>query len=174
MVNFNGNDQIISRTKANITMHFIHIYTIYYNKIITSCQCCAYGKRSEGFLLLEVLTTLLIMTVFFGVFMYWQGLIITWRSDALERLHAITLIRSTCERCDIDKDLIAKQGTQEGSIKLTWQQKNISIPIEFLNAFSFTEDSLPSLPLLWMEARWKGFDGKLQTIRVITSVSYDG
>ncbi len=148
------------------------MHSINFNKIITKCQYRRLGHKLGAFLLLELLAALLVVTALFTVLVYWQGVIIDWRSDALERLQAITLARSTCERLVTDRSLIGQNQLHEGAIQLTWQQKKM-IVLELSKYLPGVKQPLSSLSLITMKATWNGCRGNRQTINIITAGNRD-
>ena len=144
----------------------------YFIQFVKIGQGIVTKKTHSGFVLLELLITFCLAAFFALLLGYYQTILLTWRHDAITRLHAIDKARSVLEQVLSNPDLRAKGQSKEGEVDIKWHLRNISIecsPVQNL----LVPKQASGYQLLTLDASWPGLNGIMHTARLYGGVWHD-
>ncbi len=111
-------------------------------------------KRSlqrSGFMIIELLVTILILSVFTFIIACYQSMSIRASYEAIERWKAVNAVHTFLVKASCDRSLLTKTTIQEDSYNITCARLSLALegPAQFTNAkkHSFYE----------VAASWKGY-----------------
>lgn len=122
-----------------------------FNAINKKCQ-----SHAPGFLLIELLVSLLLMALFMFVIAGYQNLIIRWMHEARARITAVNHVSSFLEIAAVNSAVLSKT-YQQNSTTITPQLHSFQ-PLHLPHGFT-----APRATVLVAAVAWDGFEQKKHT-----------
>lgn len=113
---------------------------------------------NPGFLLIECMISLVILSMFLTILAYYQSLSVIWQAEALHRIKAFDTAHSVLEHIRADQLLVRKKQIKHEDITIEWNDEDLS-------KTSITSQEwqippvIPSFKLLKLSISWHGRKG---------------
>lgn len=95
------------------------------NLILPKRQCI---YSCEGMLMLELLVSILLVSIFTLVIVYYQGLIMQWQQYTLEHTKIAHSIHNFLENARFDSKILSCQEIRDGVVNLQWSLRGTPVP----------------------------------------------
>lgn len=92
--------------------------------------------QRSGFMVIELLVTILILSVFTFIIACYQSMSIKASYEAIERWKAVNAVHTFLVKASCDRSLLTKKNSQEDSYAITCTRLSLAIegPVQFTNA----------------------------------------